>query len=329
MDFGNKNPDEIIHEFQKKMAKKAPSPVLIIGLIVLFILLKGLFYTVQKDEVGMVLRFGKSVRTASPGLHFKIPLGIEKVFPVKVTHIYKEEFGFRTRSAGVKTIYNRKAYDEESLMLTGDLNVMDIEWTVQFQINDPFNALFKIRNLVKTLRDVSESVMRKVIGDYTFDEVLTKRIEINDLVQLKMQETLKSYETGIKIVTVKLQDVNPPDPVKPAFNEVNEAKQEREKMINQAWEVYNQKIPQARGEAQKIIKEAEGYALERVNKALGDANRFDLLRSEYALAKEITLQRLYLENMSDVLKRAGKKYITDPDEKGILPLLRLDGDLTK
>ena len=210
-------------------------------------------------------------------------------------------------------------------MLTGDLNVLDIEWIVQYKISDAFNALFSVRKVVKTIRDVSESVVRRIVGDHSFNAVLTtKRIEINNQIQQEMQEVLNSYEIGIQIVKVKLQDVNPPDPVKPAFNEVNQAKQEREKLKNQAWEVYNQKIPQAKGQALKIIKEAEGYALEKVNRAEGDAKRFLLLYSEYARAKDITLKRLYLERMNEILKKAGKKYILDPKEKGILPLLRLE-----
>jgi membrane protease subunit HflK len=187
--------------------------------------------------------------------------------------------------------------------------------------------LFNVRNEDKTLRDISESVMRKIVGDYTFNEVLTtKRIEINNQVQKEMQKILDFYGTGLQIVTVKLQDVNPPDPVKPAFNEVNQAKQEKERLINQAWEVYNQKIPQAKGEALKIIKEAEGYALEKVNKSQGDAKRFLLLWKEYSQAKDVTLKRLYLENMNDILKKTGQKYVVDPEEKGILPLLKLGNE---
>ena len=195
------------------------------------------------------------------------------------------------------------------------------------KIKDPYNAMFNIRNVSKTLRDISESVMRKIVGDYTFNEILrTKRIEVNGMAQENMQEILDAYKTGLQIVTVKLQDVNPPDPVKPAFNEVNQAKQEKEKLINEAWQVYNQKIPQAKGEALKRIKEAEGYALEKVNRAQGDAKRFTLLREEYVRAKDVTRKRLYLDTMNDVLKKTGKKYIMDPGEKGVLPLLKLDNE---
>jgi membrane protease subunit HflK len=325
-----KSPDEVIspggEKFKFRLPEKLPIAIIVI-VIVAFIIITGTFYTIQPSEVGVVLRFGKFERTTKPGLHFKLPLGIEKVFPVKVEYVYKEEFGFRTKEAGVRTAYEQRSYNDESLMLSGDLNVLDLEWIVQFKVNNPFNVLFNIRDVRQTLRDVSESVMRKVVGDYAFNEVLTvKRLEINTKVQQELQKILDSYGAGIHIVTVKLQDVNPPDPVKPAFNEVNEAKQEREKLINQAWEVYNQKIPQAKGEASKIVKEAEGYALEKINRAEGEAKRFLLLREAYAKSKEVTLNRLYIENMSEILKKAGKKYIVDPEEKGILPLLKLENE---
>jgi len=330
MDFESKSPEEIIKSLKNKFNFKKPKKTtlpLIIGVLLVIGLLKGAFYTIQPSEVGVILRFGKIVRTTSPGLHFKLPFGIEKSIPVPVEKIYTSEFGFRTHSAGVKSVYSQKSYDDESLMLTGDLNVLDLEWIVQFKIQDPFMALFNVRNVDKTIRDISESVMRKIVGDHAFNEVLTtKRIDINNQAQKEMQDILDSYEIGIQIVKLKLQDVNPPEQVKSAFNEVNQAKQEREKLKNQAWEVYNQKIPQAKGEALKRIREAEGYALEKINIAQGDTKRFLLLYKEYALAKEITLKRLYLEKMQDALTKAGKKYILDPEEKGILPLLKLGNE---
>ena len=330
MNFERKDPDEIIQSFKEKFnfsqSKNFPIPLVVVLLILVFIL-KGTFYTIQPNEVGVLLRFGKFVTNTKPGLHFKLPLGIDKVIPVKVEHVYTNDFGFRTKSAGIRTVYSQKSYDDESLMLTGDLNVLDLEWIVQFKIKDPFEALFHIRSVDKTIRDVSESVMREVVGDHTFNEVLTtKRIEINNKVQGEMQSILDSYGTGVQIVKVKLQDVNPPDPVKPAFNEVNQAKQEKEKLVNEAWKLYNQKIPQAKGEALQMIKEAEGYAVEKVNNAQGDAKRFLLLREEYVRAKDVTLERLYLESMNEILMKVGKKYILDPNQNGILPLLKLENE---
>jgi modulator of FtsH protease HflK len=324
-----RTPDDVIPPWAKgdfKFPFKF-SPKWIILIVVGIIFLSSIFYTIGTNEVGMVLRFGRYVRKAEPGLHMKLPLGIENVIPVKIDYVYKDEFGFRTRTAGERTTYQSGRFHDESLMLTGDLNVIDLQWVVQYKIKDPMNYLFNIKTPGQALRDISESVTRRIIGNYAFDEVLTtKRIEINNEVQDLLQEVLDSYQSGLGIVTVKLQDVNPPDSVKPAFNEVNQAKQEREKLINQAWEAYNKKIPQARGEAGQLIEQAEGFAAERINEAEGDAQRFNLLRKEYIKSREVTKKRLYLENMEEVLKKAGKKYVVDPKEKNILPLLRLNDE---
>ena len=294
------------------------------GFLVLIFIFSGL-YSVGPDDVGIIRRFGKYVRTTDPGLHFKIPMGVEKVDNVKVQYIYKKEFGFRTLRPGIKTQYSPREYFDESLMLTGDLNVLVVEWIVQFKINDPVKFLFNVRNQGETIHSISEAVMRQVVGDNSVSEVLTtRRVEINQEVQDKLQDILDSYDSGIQIVTVKLQDVNPPDEVKPSFNEVNEAKQEKEKMINQAWEAYNKAIPAARGEAQKTIKKAEGYALKRVNTAEGDAARFIATWEAYKKAKDVTRKRLYLEAMNEILPKAGQKYIIDTSAHSILPLLRLD-----
>jgi len=258
-------------------------------------------------------------------LHIKLPFNIEKVNNVKVKYIFKEEFGFRTTKAGIVSKYSSREYFDESLMLTGDLNVLVVEWITQFKVKEPVKLLFKLRNPQRTIRNISEAVMRQVVGDHTVNEVLTtRRVEVNIEVQEKMQEILDLYNSGIQIVTVKLQDVNPPDAVKPSFNEVNEAKQEKEKVINQAWEAYNKEIPKARGEAAKTIKEAEGYALNRINRAKGDAARFIAVWEAYRSAKDVTRKRLYLEAMDKILSKAGNKFIVDSSEKGILPLLNLN-----
>ena len=230
----------------------------------------------------------------------------------------------RTVRPGVRTQYSPRQYLEESLMLTGDLNILDVRWIVQFKIKDPVKLLFNVRDPVENIRDVSEAVMRRFAGDYRVDEVLTtKREEVDDLVQQEMQRVLDDYQTGVQIVTVKLLDVNPPEKVKPAFNEVNEAKQEREKMINQAWEAYNKVIPRARGEAEQTIREAEGYSLDKINRAKGEAERFLAVLAEYKKAPEITQKRLYLETLSDVLPKAKEKYVIDPRQSSILPLLQI------
>ena len=303
--------------------------VIILGIIIVIAGFSS-FYTVKTDEVAIVQRFGKYVRTTNPGLHFKIPMGVEKVTKVKVKYVFKEEFGFRTARPGVRTQYSSKSYKDESLMLTGDLNIAEVEWIVQFKVKDPYKMLFKVRNPGKILRDISESVMRQVVGDRSITDVLTVgRIEINAIVEEKMQKILDSYDSGLHIVTVKLQNVNPPDLVKPAFNEVNEAKQEKEQVINQAWENYNHRIPQARGQAEKVVQEAEGYAQNRVNRAKGDSERFLSMYEQYKLADDITRRRIYLETMAEILPKAGMKYIVDPQQESVLPLLRLEQEVAK
>jgi len=296
------------------------------GIVVIFIivLVATSLYSVAADEVAVIRRFGKHVRTTEPGLHGKLPFGVERATKVKVKYVFKDEFGFRTLRPGVKTVRAPRKYPEESLMLSGDLNGLVVEWIVQYKLTDPVKVLFNVRNPGLTVRAISEAVMRQVVGDHSVTEVLTTRkVEVNAEVQQRLQEILDSYDSGIQVVTVKLQDVNPPDKVKPAFNEVNEAKQERERIINEAYEAYNKVIPRAKGEAEKTIAEAEGYAVNRVNRAKGDAQRFLATWEEYKDAKEVTRRRLYLETLGEVLPRAGGKYILDPSQGGILPLLRL------
>ena len=295
---------------------------IIIGIILIIFLLSSVF-TVNPEEVGVIQRFGKYTRVVSPGLNFKLPLGIETVKKVPVERQLKEEFGFRTKTADARTEYASRAFQQESLMLTGDLNAGEVEWIVQFRISDPYKFLFKVRNAISTFRDMNEALMREVVGDRSVSEVLTiGRVEIANTVTTKLQELCDQYETGIKVDQVVLQDVNPPDAVKPAFNEVNEAQQEREKLINQALSEYNKVIPKARGDALRIIEEARGYAVERVNQSRGEAARFNSIFREYLRAPEVTRQRIYLETMNDVLPRVGRKLITDKEATGILPLFQ-------
>jgi len=199
-----------------------------------------------------------------------------------------------------------------------------VEWIVQYRIKDPIDYLFKVRDVQKTIGDLSESAMRQIVGDRSVDEVLTVgRIEVALETQKKLQQILDNYHVGIQVTTVKLKDVNPPDPVKDSFNEVNVAKQDRETTINQAWEAYNKVIPRAKGEAEKTISQAEGYAVNRVNRAMGDANKFVAVWKEYQVAKDVTKRRLYLETLGEILPKIGRTYILDVDQKGILPLLSL------
>ena len=299
----------------------------ILIIIVIIVLASGL-YSVDADEVGMVMRFGKFVRQTPPGLHIKIPFGMESVTKVKIKKVFKEEFGFRTVQPGVRTQYSARSYQDESLILTGDLNVADVQWSIQYRIKDPYDFLYKIHDVRKSLRDISQAVTRKVVGDRTVTGVLTReRVEIAKEVRKGLQETMDFYESGIHIVTVKFKDVNPPETVKPAFNEVNSARQDKNKMINNAWEEYNNEIPKARGEAEQRISEAEGYALNRVNRAEGDVALFNEVYAEYRKSPDATRRRLYLETMMKILPQLKEIYIVDEEQKSILPLLELNRGL--
>jgi membrane protease subunit HflK len=283
-------------------------------------------YQVQPEEVGVVLRFGGYVRTTEPGLRAKLPFA-EQVLKVPVQRQLKQEFGFRTVDAGIRTLYaSDRQFGDEAVMLTGDLNVAVVEWIVQYRVSDPYLFLFKVRNLAETFRAMNEAVMREVVGDRTVTEVLTVgRQEIESRVEERLQDLANQYEMGITIDQVVLQDVNPPDPVKPSWDEVNQAQQQRDRMINEARAEYNRVIPRARGEAEQTVLQAEGYALDRVNRSAGEAVRFSAIYDEYRRSPEVTRRRLYLETMQRILPRVGRKLYIDQDATGILPLLSLDG----
>jgi membrane protease subunit HflK len=291
--------------------------------LIIFFLFSA-FYTVGPEEAAIVLRLGKYVRITDPGLHIKMPFTIERVIKVPIQRQLKDEFGFRTVSAGVRSQFSTRGLASESNMLTGDLNAAVVEWVVQYRIVDPYKYLFRVRNVQATFRDMSEAAMRRVVGDRTVNEVLTVgRQETADQVLQELQYLCDQYETGIKVEQVVLQDVNPPDPVKPSFNEVNEAQQERERLINQAQSEYNKIIPRARGEALQTIRQAEGYGLDRLNRARGDSARFVTIYESYRRAPEVTRKRIYLETMNDILPRVSQKIVIDDDLRSILPLLNL------
>jgi len=307
--------------------KFGPQKAILPLLIVIFLVVIGGYnsmYEVDTEETGVVLRFGEFSRFVDPGLHFKIPFGVDQIYLVQTGRVLKEEFGFRTVAPDVRTTYNKKGLEDESLTLTGDLNVSDVEWIVQYQISDPYKFIFNIKDPVGTIRDIAEAMVRKSIGNANVTEVLTtERANLANDIQNNLQATLKSYDIGVRIVTVKFQDVTPPDPVKAAYNEVNESEQQRESLIFQAREQYNREVPRARGEAKKVLQEAEGYAVERVNKARGETNRFLALLTEYQKAPSVTRSRIYLETLEEVLPRLDEIYVMDDKSGGILPLLPL------
>jgi membrane protease subunit HflK len=287
------------------------------------ILFSATFYQVQPESVGVVLRFGRYVRTSEPGLHMKIPFA-EEVTKVPVQRQLKQEFGFRTKEAAVRTTYSENNFGDESMMLTGDLNVAIVEWIVQYRVSDPYQYLFKVRNPDDTFRAMNEAVMREVVGDRTVTEVLTVgRQEIETRVETQLQAMAKQYELGITLDQVVLQDVNPPNPVKPSWDAVNQAQQQRDRLINEARAEYNKVVPRAKGEAEQTILQAQGYALDRVNRSQGDSARFKSVYESYRKAPEVTRRRMYLETMGRVLPNLGGKVFVDKDAKGILPLLPL------
>lgn len=296
--------------------------------VVLVALVVGLwtaFFQVGADSVGIVMRFGEPVRERGPGLHFKIPFGVEEARKVPTESQQKVEFGFRTRASGVDTEYAEEGYGHESLMLTGDLNVVDVQWAVQYRIRDPHKYLFEVRNVRDTFRYMSQAVTREIVGDRTVNEVLTVgRSEVAGAVKEKLQRLCNDYEIGLSVEQVNLQDIAPPDPVKPSFNAVNEAQQKREELINQAKADYNDAIPAARGEAKRKIQQAEGYAIDRRNRAEGEVARFNSIYEEYKEAPDVTRRRLFIEAMSDVLPKVKRKILTDGTSSDVLPLLQLE-----
>jgi len=315
--------DEVLTKI-KNMKSSLPGGWIFIVILIVLILAWNMVYKIEPNEAGVIQRFGKHVRTTMPGLHAKFPSPIETLSKVPIRKVESEEFGFRTLQAGVQTRYaSESAYQSESLMLTGDLNVAVVPWVVQYNIKNPEKYLFKVRDVTATLRDLAESTMRLVVGDRSITEVINKRGEIADRAKVLLQQEMDEAETGINITTIEMQKTNVPEPVQPSWNEVNQAGQEKEKMIELANAQYNALIPQARGQAEKTIKEAEGYALDRVNRSQGDASRFLALYEEYSKAKDVTKRRLYLEALREIYPKLGDKYIVDAGQKNLLPLLNL------
>ena len=325
------NQPDILDELSKiDLSKyKGVMQAVVIVIVLCFTAYTSVF-TVDPEEKAVVLKFGKEDRIVGQGLHFKLPFFMEQEYKVPVQRQLKLEFGFRTtgnetRQQYAQTQYSGGNYATESLMLTGDLNVASIEWVTQYKIADPVKYLFKVRNVDQTFRDMNEAVMREIVGDRTINEVLTiGRGEIQNLAMEKLSALCKEYTLGIVVSQVILQDVSPPEPVKPAFNEVNQAEQEKETTIQNALAEYNREIPKAEGTALKTVEAAEGYAVKRVNEAKGAVSRFTQVYEEYQKAPGITRQRIYLETMAEIYQAVDRKIIIDEDANGVLPLLNLN-----
>lgn len=284
---------------------------------VMLYMLASSFYKIETSEQGVVTRFGAFSHVVNPGPHFRLPFGIDEKYPINVTKIRELQFGFRKAVRRLSQNTVRK----ESIMLTGDLNVAVVEWILQYKVADPTKYLFHAVNVEKIIHDTSISVMRRVVGDKLVEDILTTdRVQIAQDAKRITQEVIDTYDMGIHILKINLQNVTPPDPVKPAYNEINIARQEKEQMINQAKESYNKVIPAAKGKAQKKITEAEAYAIELVNTAKGDSERFNQVLKAYQAAPKITEKRLYLEMMEKIFSNMENLTIVDSKVKGLLPI---------
>lgn len=354
--WGKKNkpqtPEEVVAQLINKLQnffadnKKTPppgetpespsgssSPLASIGKLLavalVIIVLQGVyssFFKITPSEVGVVLRLGEYSKTTPPGLHFKIPY-LDKLYKVDVENIRKEEFGFRSRFPGQQATFERNGYDMESLMLTADKNVINVAWIVQYRVADPYSYLFKVANVRQAIRDMSESVTRRIVGNMDFDYVLSNRDLLAASVKIELQEQLDRLfptgMTGVSIGTVQFQDINPPDAVKPAFNEVNEADQDMKRLVNEAQETYNRVIPKAAGDAKKIVEQAYGYKAQRINNAQGETQRFKDILKEYKNAPDVTRQRMYLETMKEILPNVESIYVIDKDQQSPIPLMNI------
>ena len=315
---------------------KAPNPLASIGkvlaIVAILMIAQGVyssFYKIAPSEVGVILRLGKYHTTQTPGLHFKFPY-IDKLYKVDVEKIRKEEFGFRSRFPGQQSSFDRNGYDVESLMLTADKNVINVAWIVQYRVDDPYSFLFKIKDVRQAVRDLSEATTRRIVGNMDFDYVLSNRdllaAEVKAELQAELNNLFPKNRPGIAIGTVQFQDINPPDKVKPAFNEVNEADQDMKRLVNEAQAMYNKVIPKARGSAKKTIEEARGYSFTRVNEAKGETQRLLNILKEYQVAPEVTRKRLYLETMQQILPNVESVYVVDKDQQQTpIPFLNLGG----
>src|SRR5213082_3180741 len=293
-----------------------------VGIVFTLITLLFGFTSIPANSVGVKTRFGAYHDVVNPGLAYAIPY-FDEIHIVPTQRLLKLEFGFSTPNAS--NAYQGDMEPEETeTMITGDLNTALVPWVVQYRITDPKTYLFGAREPEKTLRDLSESVMREVIGDRTVDEVLTiGRHDIESSTLKRLADLSSQYDLGLQIQQVQLATVRPPPAVQGAFNEVNQAQQEKQTAINQAWAVYNDAVPNARGQAKEREKQAEAYAFHRVNEAKGEAEKFSLLLAEYRKAPEITRRRLYLEAMQAILPGLQHKVIVDDSLKGVLQTLPL------
>ncbi|MCL2472205.1 MAG: FtsH protease activity modulator HflK [Treponema sp.] len=295
-----------------------------IVVIVVLIFLATSFYIVDQAEEAVITRFGKYLKTTEPGLHFKLPFGIDKTYLVEVMKVQTEQFGFRTVTPGMNPRYSGDV--SMATMLTGDLNMVDVEWVIQYRIVDPFAWTFNVMDKTQTIRDVSQSVINMLVGDRAIMDIMgSERSTIEAAGADYMNETFKSFGLGINVIAVKLQNTDPPQGVQQAFDDVNKAIQDMNRLINEGQQAYNEQIPRTKGEADRIVQVAEGYATERKNHAEGDVARFNAVYDEYRKSPEVTRQRLYYEMMEDVFKDDNNTTIIDRRFNNFLPFKDLGG----
>ena len=307
------------------MGKLSPKVILfVIGGILVLIFLGTTVFIVDQTEQAVITRFGRFVGTREPGLHFKLPFGIDRNYTVNVRTVQTEEFGFRTMRGGNFPTYSSQT--AESIMLTGDLNIVDVEWIIQYRVIDPKAWVFNVHERRETIRDVSRSVINMLVGDRAIMDIMgIQRSDIESEALVIMNESFNRYNFGINVIAVRLQNVTPPSGVQQAFEDVNRAIQDRERLINEGQQSYNEEIPRARGEAERMIQVAQGYATERVNRANGDIARFNSVYDEFRRAPDVTRQRLYYEMIEEVFKNEDGMTIIDRNLRNFLPLMNLGG----
>ena len=306
-----------------KRVRKSVGPAMLFWLIVLALAVVAGFssvYVVDETENAVITRFGKYTQTVGSGLHVKLPFGIDKNYNVDIKTLRAEQFGFKTVKSGRNNEYKNNI-SEESEMLTGDLNIVDVEWVIQYKVTDPKQWLFNVYEKEQTIRDISRSVINTLVGDRAiFDVISSDRSTIQNLAQEQMNENFKTLGLGINVTTVQFQNVVPPVEVQAAFEDVNKASQDMKRLINEGKEEYNKEIPKAQGEADRQIQVAEGYAAERVNMAKGDVARFNAVYDEYKRSPKATKERIYLETMAEIFGSETKPELIDSELKNVLPI---------
>jgi len=309
-----------------KRVRKSVGPAMLFWLIVLALAVAAGFssvYVVDETENAVITRFGKYTQTVGSGLHVKLPFGIDKNYNVDIKTLRAEQFGFKTVKSGRNNEYKNNI-SEESEMLTGDLNIVDVEWVIQYKVTDPRQWLFNVYEKEQTIRDISRSVINTLVGDRAiFDVISSDRSTIQNLAQEQMNENFKALGLGINVTTVQFQNVVPPVEVQAAFEDVNKASQDMKRLINEGKEEYNKEIPKAQGEADRQIQVAEGYAAERVNMAKGDVARFNAVYDEYKRSPKATKERIYLETMAEIFGSETKPELIDSELENLLPVKNL------